>query len=589
MSKVNILPPEIVSKIAAGEVVERPASVVKELLENCLDAGADNISLHIKEGGKTLIHLKDNGYGIEQDDIENIFLRHSTSKISTIDDLYSIDSLGFRGEALYSIAAVSDVTLRSKTAGQDVGWEINLRGLKKISLKPVNMQTGTEIIIKELFFNTPARKKFLKRDTTELKQILSVFQPYTLLFPQKAFNLKHNNKNIIQLKKDNDIKSRITKALNIESKFLLTQKRELPEENLKAELILGDMNIRRPRKDLQFVFVNDRPVLITNLSYALAQVYRNILPPGVHPFFYIKLYVPAKDIDVNIHPTKREIKIKNDRNVVSAIASWSKQLLLEDSSAREMTVIKTSDDSISEAVISPYQKSSSFKTYAKVKTDDNDSNNSFEKAKELGFDFLTNRESTAFETPITLSLRQKLEHAQYIGSFIKKYLLFETMSSLLYIDQHAAHERINYEKLCKAFENKNIEIQQLLVPAIIALTAQEKINLEENEETINSMGFSINMWDNDNLAIHAHPTIIKNPETAVRNMISGAALSFKSKDEIARMACRSSVMTGDQLQREEAINLIKQLLKCNDPFTCPHGRPTVIEIEEKVIAKHFLR
>lgn len=599
MARVNILPPEIVSKIAAGEVIERPASIVKELMENSLDAGADSITLKLAKAGKDLIHIIDNGSGIDEDDLENIFLRHSTSKIKTIDDLYSISSLGFRGEALYSVAAIADVNLKSKPANQASAWEINMRGLKKISHRPCTMPNGTEIIIKEIFYNTPARKKFLKQDTTELNHILSIFTPYTLLYPKRSFTLIHNNKTIINVRSDEDFKNRFAKILNIDSKYVLHQSNTLPQENLEVEMFLGDMNIRRSRKDMQFIFVNDRPVDYKHLGYALAQVYRNILPPGVHPFYCIKIKVPAEDIDVNVHPTKREIKIKNDRNVVSSIASWAKQAILANSNARELKILNKDGEELGREdknIISPVsnyssgiQSTNSQEKKIYQQATPSETSSLFENAKEFGFDFATNAEAQAYDTPHTLNMKHKLQNAQFIGQFMKKYLIYESNDIMLFMDQHAAHERINFERFSKAIAEQNIEVQQLLCPITVPLSPQEKVSYEENAEFFENFGFSINYWNDNTLAIHAHPIIIKKPENAVRNMLSGIKLAFSSHDEIARKACRASIMSGDTLNREESLQLKEQLLKCNDPFTCPHGRPTIIEITESTIAKHFLR
>ena len=266
MSKVQILPPEIVSKIAAGEVIERPASVLKELLENSLDAKATSLEIELKKAGKNSLVVKDNGSGIAQDDLEKIFFRHATSKITSLDDLYAIHSLGFRGEALYSIASIADIILRSKTEGQDSGFEIHQRGGKKISLKPVNMSVGTQVEVKELFFNTPARKKFLKADTTEMNQILNIFIPYAILNPKCRFLLTHNDKTLFDLMPDKDLKARAAQVLNLDEKDIIEVERRVPEENLSIRLLLGNINIQRSRRDQQFIFVNGRPVQHRNLA-----------------------------------------------------------------------------------------------------------------------------------------------------------------------------------------------------------------------------------------------------------------------------------------------------------------------------------
>ncbi len=267
MKNVHILPPDIISKIAAGEVIDRPASVLKELIENSLDAQANVIEIELEDAGKTLIKIRDNGTGIEQDDMETIFARHSTSKIASIDDLFDIHSLGFRGEALYSICAVSDITVRSKTASSDSGWEIHMRGGKKLDLKPVAMQNGTEIEVKELFFNTPARRKFLKSGPAEVSAVLGILIPYALLYPNCRFRLTHGNKTLIDVAPAADIKDRLAHVLNLDSKFFIEVDRDLTQEDIHIHLVAGDINIIRPKRDMQFIFINGRPVQSKGIGF----------------------------------------------------------------------------------------------------------------------------------------------------------------------------------------------------------------------------------------------------------------------------------------------------------------------------------
>ena len=278
MNSVHILPPEIISKIAAGEVIDRPASVIKELMENAIDAGTTSIELALQQAGKTLIRLKDTGTGITGADIEKIFQRHATSKISKIDDLFEIQSLGFRGEALYSIAAVADVILRSRSKAEDSGWEIHLRGGKRLSLKPASIPAGTEAEVKELFFNTPARRKFLKSNTSEIHPILNIAVPYALLHPAIRFLIRHQDKGLLDLAPAADHRERAADVLNLETDHILQARHDQPERGLSIRLLLGDINIVRSRRDMQFIFVNNRPVQSKNISYHMNDVYRLILP-----------------------------------------------------------------------------------------------------------------------------------------------------------------------------------------------------------------------------------------------------------------------------------------------------------------------
>lgn len=594
-NKVHILPAEIISKIAAGEVIERPASVLKELIENSIDANATSIEVIVKDAGKNLIQIKDNGSGISQDDLDVIFNRHATSKIQTIDDLYNIDSLGFRGEALYSISAVSDVILCSKTKNQDSGWELHLRGQEKIHKKPVGIQPGTEIQIKELFFNTPARKKFLKSNTSELNHILNIFIPYTLLYPQIKFSLTHENKKNIDLNPTQDLKERISDSLNLEKKYLLEDTKEFPQENLSIKLILGDINIQRTRKDMQFIFINNRPVENKALSFHINEVYKLLFSHGVYPFFCCFIKLPAENLDVNVHPTKREVKIKNESSIASIIRNFSEHLLMTQSKPKQANSFNynTNNSKTSATPITNLKSKSSYEIIQKNQTQNFTADAKIQTHTQLDFNqslpIFNSQEIILPTSTQKTDLKEKLKIARYLGNLLKKYLLFETDTSLLIIDQHAAQERITFEKLKTQFDNHTVEIQNLLSPITINLSKQELNLWEENKITIEEMGFDCSLFDKQTLAIHSHPILITDPQTSVRNLLNGESISKLDHQTLSRMACRSSVMTGFSMNKEQAEFQRKGLIDCNDPFTCPHGRPTVIEIEEEKLRKEFLR
>lgn len=580
MGKIHVLTAEIISKIAAGEVIERPASVVKELIENSLDAKTTSIELHLKQAGKTLIRIKDTGNGIEPEDIEKVFIRHSTSKIKEISDLEKISSLGFRGEALYSIAAISDVILNSKSKSADTGWQVHCRGNKKISHRPVPLLSGTEIEVKELFFNTPARKKFLKSDSAELKQILNIFIPYTLLYPQIRFLLTHNGRKLLDLPPEKNNISRIAKALNLEEKYILEEKRGFPEENVFLHLILGDMNIHRTNKDMQFIFINERPVQNRGLSFHLNEVYKLILSEGMRPFFAVDIKMPAENLDVNVHPSKREVKIKDEFKLVSLLRFFCEHTLMSYGKAKQAKPIFQFEQAPGE--------------YREKETDSSSYSKISDAAPKI-YPAFSEKDILLFSDKINIprqkntSLKTLLNDAYYIGAFQKKYLIFAANKSLLIIDQHAAHERINYEKLKQQIESGKVEIQNLLTPVLIRLTRQEMLSWEEIKDKLEELGFSTTSWDKETIAIHSHPQLINTPETAVRNILSDKDNANHDTNTLARRACRQSIMAGNEVKKEEADSLRNQLLQCDTPFTCPHGRPTLIEIEGDFINKQFLR
>ena len=611
MSTVHILKEEVISKIAAGEVIERPASVIKELVENALDAlprrqagGADTIEVSLREAGKTLIKIKDNGHGIERDDLEKIFSRHATSKIEKADDLYDIQSLGFRGEALYSIGAIADVTLRSKEApagstfGETrrggtpplAGWQIHIRGGKRLDLRPCAMPGhGTEIEVKGLFFNTPARRKFLKSDTTEIHQILNTFIPYALLHHNVRFQLTHEGRDLVDAAPCSDAKSRVAHVLHVDEKHLLAVGTG-SGLSLRVDLILGDINIKRARRDMQFIFVNGRPVQNKAISFHLNQVYRLIMPKDLYPLFVVSLHLPAKEIDVNIHPTKREVKIRDEQKICSILRRLCEETLLGTGQTQAVTRGQgpgTREDVVERALMGAHPSEVTFDSAPGTEI--------FEAAQggDYAYPAVTaTREQQAFFVPELNhqeNLQSKLSGAIYIGALLNKYQLFQAGRAMLVIDQHAAAERITYERLIRQMNKGDVEVQRLLSPVLLKLSTQEMLVWEKARDQFNTIGLDTNLWDKETIAVHSYPTFLKDIEKAARYILGGGPLRRGDHDALARRACRSSVMAGDVLKPQQAEHMRDELIQCLDPFTCPHGRPTVVELSEDFLDKQFLR
>jgi len=595
MPNVHILPPEIISKIAAGEVIDRPASVIKELVENSIDAGTTSIELNLQQAGKTLIRLKDTGAGIRGTDIEMIFQRHATSKITDIDDLFEIHSLGFRGEALYSIAAVADIVLRSKIKTEDSGWEIHLRGGKRLSLKPASIPGGTEVEVKELFFNTPARRKFLKSNTSEIHQILNIIIPYILLYPQIRFFVQHQDKILVDLPACDDQRERVANVLNLEAGHILQAQHNQPERELSIRLLLGDINIVRSRRDMQFIFVNNRPVQNKSISYHMNDVYRLIMPAGQVPFFAAFINIPAGDVDANIHPTKREVKIRDEQDICSLLRRLTEKTLMEQGEAKTVTTSQndqvTGNKEIQKAFRASYQ---SEETLRSEPIERNASTGQTRWATEQ-YSFPQAESIPSTQINETLfgqkddTLRGKLERGRFIGSFLNKYLLFEAAKSMLILDQHAAQERISFEFLIQQMEKGKIEAQQLLSPYLIRLSPQDLMMWEESKDRLQEIGFATTQFDDETIAVHTYPVLIKDPQKAVQDILSGGDVARCDHETLARRACRSSIMAGDPLDPQQAEFMREQLMNCRDPFTCPHGRPTVVEMKEDFFNKQFLR
>ncbi len=590
MSRVHILPADVISKIAAGEVIERPASVLKELIENSLDAATQTIELHLKDAGKVLIDLTDSGAGIEQDDLETVFERHSTSKIKTADDLFNIHSLGFRGEALYSVAAISDITLRSKTAAQDCGWEIHMRGGKKISHKPVAMPNGTQIQVKELFFNTPARRKFLKTNTTELNQILSTITPYALFYPECRFLVTHESRKLLDLAPAKTQIERIGETLNLDAKHLLEIKETFKEQEFSIHMILSDINLSRSRRDLQFIFINGRPVQSKSIGFHLNDIYRLILPPNHYPCFCLFLNIAPNHVDVNMHPTKREVKIKDEHHLMPLLRHLVEQTLMTHGKPKELAEkqILSQESAILRRALSKNTLSDSpVSAISEIDLP----NPKASLTEQYTFPQQEHPAAENSSNPQTAgqNLINKFSRSRYLGAFINKFLLFEADRSLLIVDQHAAQERIVFEALIRQMDRGKVEVQNLLTPDLLKVSMTEMLTWEESKETLEKLGFSSTQFDKSTIAIHSSPALLSDPIRAVRELLAGGNISRADHATLARRACRASIRAGDTLKQSQAEYQKEQLLKCRDPFTCPHGRPTVIELGENFLDRQFFR
>ncbi len=582
MSKVNILSPDVIAKIAAGEAVDRPASVVKELLENAIDAGATSIEIHLKDAGKELIHIKDNGSGIAREDIEKIFQRHATSKITAIEDLEKLHSMGFRGEALYSIAAVSDVTLTSRTS-QDEAWQIHIKGGVRQNLEPASLgHNGTDIKIAELFFNTPARRKFLKNNASEMHQILNVVLPYTLIYPDKRFVLTHMGRSLLDLRPAPSRIDRAAAALNISMEHLLETDQEFVEEKIRIRLILGNINIQRPRRDLQFIFINDRPIESKNLGFNLNDVYKLILPLGVYGAFIVNITLDGANVDVNIHPTKREVRLKDEARIISILRRMTEYQLMQKGNPKHLSMpnanqpmsfpnvlIGNPENGLpaDQIIFAPGQLQARF--------------NPSGTSQDMPLDFqLFGNEDT---------LLSKFTRARYIGSFLQKFLIFEADQSLLIVDQHAAQERIMFEKFKDQLDNAKVESQPMLSPLLLKLTPPERIAWEEMQENLIAAGIETTQFDDDTIAVQTQPLLLKNIEAVVRTLLAGGDAPRMDHTSLARRACKASIVAGDKIDGTQADHQRKQLLECKDPFICPHGRPTLIEVTQDFLDRQFLR
>lgn len=585
MSKIKILPPQVAAKIAAGEVVERPASVVKELIENSIDAQADQITIQLEQGGIGKIRVVDNGQGMDKDDLLKCFKQHGTSKISSAEDLNQVRSLGFRGEALYSITSVSKTTIQSKTGQERSGNQVVINGGKVERISPVGIPRGTQIIVENIFFNLPARKKFLKKERTELLQIINVVTKTGLAFPKIGFFLNHNQKTILDLPKNQTLAERVETLLGKALfPYLIPIEIDRPHFNLKG--FIGKPQIARENRSKQYLFVNHRPVVNQVASAAVSKAYGSLIPPKSHPLFILFINLPPQLVDVNIHPRKQEIKFINSSFVFHTIY----QAVLNQLENSNLTFKAESYPFITDSKkittsLTDKQKAEKKYSYSFKKTKRPKNNLFLDQTKE---------EKLPWEQS---DIGEKTQEIIQIHNL---YLISQTPNGLLIVDQHAAHERILYESLLKGFtKNKDKPLNQsLLIPLTLNLSLSETQLLTENLPVLKKIGFEIEEFGKNSFKITSVPHPLKDRD--VKGIISEVLddileekpirdVDKKSLRLISYLACRSAIKAGDYLTLEQRENLLKQLGKTKTNYTCPHGRPAKIKIDLKELNKMFKR
>jgi len=609
MSKINLLSEDLINKIAAGEVIERPASVVKELMENSLDAGATQINIEIKDSGKELIKVSDNGEGMDEEDTKNSILRHATSKIKNSDDLFAIHTLGFRGEALASIAAVSQLSITTKQKDKIEGFNIAIEGGEIISSGVIGAEQGTIIEVNNLFFNTPARKKFLKTDPIELRHIIDVVTRYTLINPTVSFKLLHEKYLLLNSPAVKDLQT------NISTIYGTSLAKELMEINYVDEKITITGYIAKPYqarndKNQQFIYINNRWVRNEDISEAVYDAYHSLLFVNKHPIFVLNLEIDAQQIDVNVHPNKSEVKIEQKKEVQEAVFKAVKETL------EKNNLIPTLDlEFEQQQTFIPTNKNESNhkNTLNKQKTKYNFERSaqtifSLNEIKEQEERITDQLDEEAYYTPEEevyhseqeqdneLSGNVKLPALKILGQIHKTFFVAETEGGIVFIDQHVVQERVLYERFMQQYLNNNIAVQHLLQGEIIELSAVEKAALLENQEKLQELGFNLEHFGENTFILKTIPTIFG--RTQPKNLLFDVLTSLvkeKNKLEqiqeeiITRMACRASVKAGDTMTIPEIQKLLEELKQTKLPYTCPHGRSILIKLNVDELEKKFKR
>ncbi len=655
MPQIALLSQETIDKIAAGEVIERPSSVVKELVENAIDAGSSAVTVEIKEGGISFIRISDNGCGIEREQIPLAFLRHSTSKIKSVEDLFTVTSLGFRGEALSSIAAVSQVELITKTNGDFTGFRYLIEGSKEVSLEEIGAPDGTTFIIRNLFYNTPARKKFLKSAQTEGTYIHELMQRMILSHPDVAFKFIMNNQVKLQSSGNGNIKDIIYHLYGRDiTKALLPIAHE--NELFKISGFIGKPMISRGNRGYELYFVNGRFIRSQILSKAIEDAFKPFLMQHQYPFTVLYFEIDSSLLDVNVHPTKMELRFFNQQELYREVQSILSAALVhrdiipevpvDTPKKNEMEVPKIEKvmpepfeqkrlEEIRKAVRkdSPYEikypvsrpmGTGSVSSAAQEKLLDTiksmppedmmeeriqkellPEQSKKETEKELAKEAYVLREEETYGAKPEGSYEQgsflkeeEMAKQKIIGQLFDTYWLVEYNDRLFIVDQHAAHEKVMYEKLKKQFEKKEFTSQAISPPIVITLSMREAEVLERFKEQFTKLGFEIEHFGGAEYSICGVPGNLYRLNTRdvliemldeLTDGISERATTDVILDKIASMSCKAAVKGSQRLSLPEMEQLMKDLMKLDNPYNCPHGRPTIIAMSKYEIEKKFKR
>lgn len=622
---IIILPEYLANQIAAGEVVQRPESVVKELVENSLDAKASEIVVVITDGGKQLINVIDNGIGMSRPDLELSIKRHATSKIKTQEDLERILTFGFRGEALASISSVADVEIRTRQSDEEIGWKLVSQPLKEPTIEPFNTPVGTQVFVRNLFYNVPARRKFMKSKITEIRHISDTLMRIALINPSIRFTF-YSDDNLIFDVHPSDWKTRINYLLGsstIEGFF------ELNFENdfMKLSGFIARPELARPTTSGQFLYVNRRPVESRNLAYAVFSAYENLLEKNHKPVFLLNIEIDPEKIDVNIHPQKSEVKFENENFIYNSLRQavartleannlitnidFQNNLLknpfvkLNDENNKSILVNQLTGEVIdsneigkptshqthfSEPSISrEYRSNNNFDWNNYRKLVENTPNNTF---KETNYIERADQPHSQ-QTPIKLN-ELDLENAQFWQIF-NKYIIVQFADRLILVDQHNAHERVLYERNSNFLFNHSSH--KLLFETTVQLSPTEFSIAKEIHQELEDIGFEIKFGEANQIQITAVPEFISygDEELMLKKILDEYHTKYQfnkitNKEKIlASMSCKSAIKTGEKLTQEAMKRLVADLFACENPYMCPHGRPIIIEMKLSELDKQFGR
>ncbi len=581
---IRVLSEEVASQIAAGEVVERPASVVKELVENSIDAGARDIQVETRSGGKQFIRVSDDGCGVPAGDVELAFHRHSTSKLAVADDLTRITTLGFRGEALASVAAVSRVTFVTRSAEEPVGVLLRLEGLRVTTRQESGRPPGTAVTVEDLFFNVPARRKFLRTERTERRHIDGWLTRYAMAYPAVRFTLSHDGRNVFQspgLGPDR-LRDVLVEVYGLEigaAVLAIIPGDQYPVAGIGVTGFVGPPSLHRANRGYITLFVNGRWVQDVRLSYAVIQAYHTLLPSGRYPLAVVMVQLSPEEVDVNVHPAKAEVRFRDGDAVFRAVQKAVRRTLLERS-----PVPIAARPPAAWPGLQARRQSERRERLAGLRPQS--------AGEQLRFEARSKAEGGPFAPS-----EDRLPPLRVVGQLGATYVVAEGPEGMYLIDQHAAHERVLFERLLAERERADVASQALLEPQPVELAPEAAGLLEEHLGALASLGFQAEPFGGATLLVRALPVLVaqETPREVLEDVAAAieagdAPLAGRVEEAVARSVCkRAAVKAGQVMAPAEMEELIRALERCASPRTCPHGRPTMIHLSVEQLAREFGR
>ncbi|GAB5606184.1 DNA mismatch repair endonuclease MutL [Sideroxyarcus sp. TK5] len=597
MPSIHLLPDLLINQIAAGEVIERPASALKELLENSLDAGATEIAVQLESGGIKRLVVRDNGKGIAQEELPLALMRHATSKIASLEDLQRVASMGFRGEALASMAAVAQVMLTSRTADAGHAWKVEAIDGTQSEAAPAAHAPGTTFEMRELYFNTPARRKFLKSESTEYAWCEETFKRIALSRPDVAFSLQHNGKSIWQLPA-HDLPQRITAILGTTfGQYAVNVEREIGTLHLYGIAALPAYS--RSTRDEQYFFVNGRFVRDKVVMHAVRQAYQDILHHQRHPAFVLFLDMPPEQVDVNVHPAKSEVRFRESQGIHQFVFHGVQDALSATMSDKEGTPVATQRESA--ATFTPIQQQpmrfGAAEQQATYRVWESQSQSLGTRIEDRVSDSSESHRVSQSSIPDPQSSQEHpLGYA--LGQLSGIYILAQNQQGLIVVDMHAAHERIVYERLKAAFDAQQMPSQPLLIPVTFGAEPLAIATVEEEQDALNRLGFDIAPISTHTLAVRAMPAMLKqsHAEAAAREVLhelrefgASRALTERRNELLATLACHSAVRANQQLSLPEMNAILREMEQTERADQCNHGRPTWFQVTLAELDAMFMR